>query len=428
MLPICKNDYYYRVSPRVVLTGRETKIDIRSLDYSTRFEEGGQYRIRVLPMTSDIYSASKPPVFETTVVCQGGLLSFTHAFVGEQEHYIYVSKEGDGNTFLKTSVYSLNEDLFGRRPYLGDFHSHTCFSDGKESPEFVAAFYRQAGYDFVSITDHSFMGPSLRAIEFYRDIPLDFLLFPGEEIHPPHDHVHIVHFGGAFSVNELCGKPEWTEEVNARAASFTDLPQGVDPIVHASCLQVIDKIHEAGGMAIFCHPFWLAHVHHVTNEFTELYLREGYADAFELIGGQSNHENMMQVAFYQDLLADGCRIPVVGNSDSHGTVERIYFDGAKSIIFALGSTKDDFIEAVRNQYSVAMDEYTGQEPRFYSSYRMVSYAMFLYENYFPLHRELCYEEGRLMRDMVAGDESAAELLSRLAGRTVKQREAFFAKY
>lgn len=180
-------------------------------------------------------------------------------------------------------------------------------------------------------------------------------------------------------------------------------------------------------MAILCHPFWIADVHNVTDAMTRMYLENHYADAFELIGGQSNHENMLQIALYQQLLSEGCRIPVVGNSDSHGTVDHIYFDGMKTIVFAKENTKDDIIEAVRHEYSVAMDEYPGQEPRFYAAFRMVRYALFLYEHYFPLHAELCFEEGRLMRALVAGDSDAAARLSACSGQTGRFAAHFFGR-
>ena len=77
-------------------------------------------------------------------------------------------------------------------------------------------------------------------------------------------------------------------------------------------------------MAIFCHPFWIDNVYNVPVALLQLYLEQGFADAFELVGGLTNHENTLQVAFYQDMLTKGCRIPTVGNSDSHGTVDRAF--------------------------------------------------------------------------------------------------------
>ncbi|HVU14003.1 MAG TPA: hypothetical protein VHD90_22145, partial [Phototrophicaceae bacterium] len=40
------------------------------------------------------------------------------------------------------------------RFYRGNLHTHSTRSDGRLSPELVCRFYREAGYDFLAITDH----------------------------------------------------------------------------------------------------------------------------------------------------------------------------------------------------------------------------------------------------------------------------------
>ena len=67
-------------------------------------------------------------------------------------------------------------------------------------------------------------------------------------------------------------------------------------------------------------------------------------------------------------------------------------------------------------YSVAIEQRYGETERYFGSYRMVKYAIFLMEHYFPLHNELCVEEGVLMREYILGDKSAGEVLSALSGR------------
>ena len=59
---------------------------------------------------------------------------------------------------------------------------------------------------------------------------------------------------------------------------------------------------------------------------------------------------------------------------------------------------------------------------------MVSYGIFLNRNYFPLHDELCYEEGRLMRAYIGGDSGARDRLVGLNGQTARLMEKYFAKY
>ncbi|MFQ6048559.1 MAG: PHP domain-containing protein, partial [Phycisphaerae bacterium] len=65
------------------------------------------------------------------------------------------------------------------RWFRGNTHSHTTGSDGALSLEQRCAAYRQAGYDFLVITDHDVVGPA-------EPIDLDGLLaIPGAELHPP---------------------------------------------------------------------------------------------------------------------------------------------------------------------------------------------------------------------------------------------------
>ena len=46
----------------------------------------------------------------------------------------------------------------GKRWYRGMLHMHTLWSDGRALPEQCVAAYKDAGYDFISITDHNRLG------------------------------------------------------------------------------------------------------------------------------------------------------------------------------------------------------------------------------------------------------------------------------
>ena len=56
----------------------------------------------------------------------------------------------------------------------------------------------------------------------------------------------------------------------------------------------------------------------------------------------------------------------------------------------------------------------------YGSYRLVKYARFLLDRYFPTHDELCVEEGILMREYALGDSETGERLKDMADRTERQ--------
>lgn len=129
------------------------------------------------------------------------------------------------------------------------------------------------------------------------------------------------------------------------------------------------------------------------------------------------HENNVQSAFYQEQRAKGRQIPIVGSSDSHGTDPVSFFGIGKTIVFAKELEQESICEAIKGMYSVAIEQQYGEEERVYGSYRMVKYARFLLDQYFPAHDELCVEEGILMREYALGDPTAADALRAIANRT-----------
>lgn len=416
----------YDVYPKVFLVYELSRITIASTDYSTHFKEGVPYKVVIVPMGKGLYHGSKP--FDQIEVCEKDQkLMFEYAFGEEQEYYLRILDE-EGNRVVQLSVYAVKQDLYERRPYRGDLHVHSCCSDGRESPEFVCGMYRQTGFDFLAITDHYQYEPSLRAIEAYKDVPLGLTILPGEEVHAPNNVVHIVHFGGEWSVNALWRehKEKYFEEVAAIEKTLT-CPEGVDSFTYASCLWVYSKIKEAKGLSIFAHPYWVENAYNVPIAFTKYHLEQKPFDAFELLGGQTTHENNMQWAFYNEMRAKGLdTIPVVGSSDSHSTLINDWFNEAKTIVFAKANAKEALFEAIRNQYSVAVESRYGESERIHGNYRLTSYARFLLSEYFPLHDALCYEEGRAMLGYLRQEADAHALLKLTQKRTQSLLDKYFA--
>ena len=75
-------------------------------------------------------------------------------------------------------------------------------------------------------------------------------------------------------------------------------------------------------MGIFCHPYWYSRQRYdVPITLTDLLFEHQPYDALEVLGGFHLYEsesNVLQVARYHELRAQGKRIPIVGASDSHG--------------------------------------------------------------------------------------------------------------
>ena len=76
------------------------------------------------------------------------------------------------------------------------FHTHTTFSDGKYSPEYVVELYKSKGYDCIAITDHNTMDGVERAKQKGNELGLIVIggveiteRFPNSNGTPTHKHI-----------------------------------------------------------------------------------------------------------------------------------------------------------------------------------------------------------------------------------------------
>lgn len=118
-------------------------------------------------------------------------------------------------------------DAQGQTWFKGNLHTHTTRSDGRRTPEEVMALYREAGYDFLALTDHWNLSE-----EEERE---GLLLLPGCEYDvggsPREGVYHIVGIG--------------MTEAPRLQKSPSLAPQ-----------TVIDEINRCGGLAVLAHPAW----------------------------------------------------------------------------------------------------------------------------------------------------------------------------
>ncbi|MDR3341755.1 MAG: hypothetical protein LBT14_03015 [Treponema sp.] len=415
----------YDIYPKIFRTRRKGRIHIKPMGAHAEFSGSISYRVAIVPMHEIHNNEPEHPYPSCTFSLENGIIRVDYTFGGEGQYTLlinYSDKDFWGTPQdheLNIRLYAVDEDLFALRPYRGDMHCHTIRSDGREGPAIVAANYRKAGFDFLSITDHGQYEPSIEAINAFKDVPIDFRLFPGEEVHPPQNNSHYVHFAGVSSVNALFrADPEkYHAEVNAIKEKL-NLPEFINAAEYASALWVIEQIHKAGGMAIMAHPCWIQdNAYHIKESMYSYMLDTFPFDALELSCGQSREENQMQISFWQQKRADGHSVNIVGSSDSHGTVNSTWFNLSKMVILAESCDKDPLIAGVKSGRTVVLEQYAGEElPRLYGIHRYVSYVLFLLDEYFPLHDALCHEEGRLMRDHACGDRAAKDILGFIQGR------------
>lgn len=167
----------------------------------------------------------------------------------------------------------------------GNLHTHTLESDGDSTPQEMARWYREHGYDFLVITDHD----KITRIE----APEGLVLVLGEEV-----------------TDRLPKKPL---HVNAIGLTEVVKPQGgTNPV---DVLQRnIDAVRKAGGIALVNHPNfgWSFGADELMQlrDFTLLEIASGHPYVNTL--GPPSHE-----AMWDHLLTAGRRVWGVAVDDSH---------------------------------------------------------------------------------------------------------------
>ena len=424
MLPDPRN---YRIWPSVVRADVPTEMTILPAERAFLLPEGERFRLRVISFNGDELSYHEPMSHRfCEAEAHGGALRFTWTFPDEQQHLIIL--ERDGKPLQEFNVYSLREDLYALRPLKGDLHSHSYRSDGKRDPAALAGHFREQGYEFFALTDHNRFYPGGEIDEAFEGVRTGIRRVRGEEVHTPGSMVHIIHVGGCESVTEQYFRDRAGYERGV-ADCLTRVPADIpEPYRerYAMAMWASERIHAAGGLCVFPHPFWRpsgSRVYNVQEGLARLFLKGGLFDAYELLGGMGLGENNRSVALWSELRAEGLRMPVVGSSDVHGLIGSASFAHLFTICFAKENGNDAVIEAVRAGRSVAVEMY-GDEFRCYGSLRLVTYARFLLEQYYPRLTRLCQGEGVAMRLYLMGDADASLIEAQADGAEAFRRRFF----
>jgi hypothetical protein len=144
--------------------------------------------------------------------------------------------------------------------YRGNTHTHTTESDGKLAPAARCASYREAGYDFVVISDHN----KVTDVSGLSDD--EFLAIAGAELHPANPHGGSIYHFVAINLRE---------NIDAKTLSANE---------------VIAEVKRQGGEVVLAHPYWSGHAItdylplqgylavEVYNHVTDRSIRKGYSE------------------------------------------------------------------------------------------------------------------------------------------------------
>lgn len=419
--------YFYDVYPKVLKTGITTVVTVAPLDRHCCFEEDTAYTAVLVPMNHITKHDSHPDYDCLKSICRNNQLQFSVPCKEEQPYYLIIKEENQESPepLCMLQIYGLDEDLYGLLPLKGNMHAHSFRSDGVESPELVAANYRKAGFDFLAITDHELYEPSLEAIDAFKDLDLDFRLYPGEEVHAPGNKIHILNFCGDRSVNQFFRDyPSIYKEETEAIRKELSLSDSHEDYEYASSIWVFRKIKEFGGMSILAHPNWICdgdyNAYNIPPAQYAKLLKEQPFDALELInGGNTPYENTGQLAVWHDACCQGCNVPVVGNDDSHGTVNGQWFNIGITYVLAKSNSKEDITDSIKKGLCIAVEQYHNEAPRYYGNSRLVNLFSFLDRTYFPLHDEICAQEGFFMTAYLQKNPIGEKGLQLLKGETTR---------
>ena len=427
------NRQFYEIWPLIVPAGESSKIFIKPKFKHASWERNKLTKINYIRDDSADFSGLCPKWNTYDEIkdfkISNGTLILEVFFDGENEHSFKLIGENKFEKeaeLLNFNIFSAKPDLFKLRPFKGDIHLHSFYSDGNQSPAYIAASCRKIGYDFIAITDHHLYEPSLEAIDFMKAYDADIACYPGEEVHTPQDseaNPHIINFGGNFSVNSLVRDQNNYEKAIEEYTSKmpeTEFENSKTSLAFAEW--AFDRIREAGGLSVYSHPYWRAHGRYLVNsELNELMYQRQKFDALEIVGGFTRkimEANTLAISRWNQAQSNDRQIPVVGVSDAHSCHHDL-FGWYFTIVFAENVGLDSLISAIKDSRSIAVEAVPGEFPRYYGDFRLLRYAHFLRREYWTQHDRLCHEEGEALLNCLAGENSAREKLTLMKGQVHK---------
>ena len=204
----------------------------------------------------------------------------------------------------------------------GNFHMHTTESDGRLVPSEAIRLYREAGYDFIALSDH-------RRINAQREED-GFLILTGSEWDTGDlEHVPVYHILGIGMDRPMRNIYRYAADLYHRQP----LPQ-----------EIVDAVNEAGGIAILAHPAWSVMT---PEEIRSLHGLAG-AEIYNTVSGLPWNPGRADASLYFDIWAkEGVFLNCFAGDDAH------YYRGDElksyTRVGAMELTRESILDAIRKK-------------------------------------------------------------------------------
>ena len=419
-----------KMFPRVILADKKSKLVLSG----DELKNGYLVNIAVqsmekynLPHSDKFFIDEDKRYAGENVEVKGGKATFYFTPYGEQRHRVYVDT---GARKVVFEIFSLKKDLYELQPFKGRYpfayhRVRRTFHADRNRFGILRRGFRLYGYNRPpQVCGFGKMAALMDKIATH------FKVYPGEEVHNRGmGYFHIINFGASSSVNEIINAdPDGVfKKVTENAAELKKqykLPDEIDEKEFAFRHGVSENIRKNGGVSVLCHPYWDAYgEYNMQTPMLEFLLKNGIFDALEVVDDDDKTGNgvNLQVAMYNDMRAKGIKIPVVGASDCHNVVSELF---GKFYTYAFCKNVNDVKEAVKNLKSVAVER-IGKEYRIYGEFRLVRYARFLTDNFYPEVKEI--RKGTAAKIAEAIEKESAEIMSAIENVTEEYRKAFFGR-
>lgn len=189
---------------------------------------------------------------------------------------------------------------FETRWYKGNTHAHTTNSDGDSSPETVAQWYKDNGYDFLFLTDHNVL---TEPAETNLAGEPNFLLIPGIEVSSTYR-----------SATDEKSKPIHVNALNAKGP--IDSVQGSISVAE-TLQQTINNINNAQAVPHVNHPNFRWAINHLDLMTVQGYNLLEIENGHPLVNNAGDADHPGMEAVWDMLLTNGQRIYGIACDDAH---------------------------------------------------------------------------------------------------------------